>query len=105
MLYLPHKHAQGVFPCSTTSPSSTTPLTSACFCETCNRVRLTSDGRLKLCLNHTAGLDLRALLRAGASDDEILRKIARAIELKPARHEFFKENRDAEVRRMNEIGG
>ena len=78
---------------------------SACFCETCNRVRLTSDGRLKLCLNHTAGLDLRALLRAGASDDEILRKIARAIELKPARHEFFKENRDAEVRRMNEIGG
>ena len=78
---------------------------SACFCETCNRVRLTSDGRLKLCLNHTAGLDLRALLRAGASDDEILRKIARAIELKPARHEFFKENRDAESRRMNEIGG
>ena len=50
------------------------------------------------------GLQLTRTLHIDVSD-EILRKIARAIELKPARHEFFKENRDAEVRRMNEIGG
>ena len=41
------------------------------FCDHCNRVRLTADGFLKLCLNHSAGLNLRELLRSGASDEQI----------------------------------
>jgi cyclic pyranopterin phosphate synthase len=50
---------------STTSP----------FCRTCDRARLTADGTLLLCLYGEQGLDLRALLRGGASDDDILARI------------------------------
>ena len=75
------------------------------FCGACNRVRLTADGYLKLCLNHTAGLDLRAMLRGGADDARLAGEIRAAIENKPARHGFMEEIGDREVRRMNEIGG
>lgn len=75
------------------------------FCDQCNRVRLTADGYLKLCLNHTAGVDLRALLRTGATDEQLLRAIREAIAQKPQRHGFKEAVGDREVRRMNEIGG
>lgn len=75
------------------------------FCGSCNRVRLTADGFLKLCLNHSAGLDVRALLRSGASDDELQETLAGAIAAKPARHGFGEAVDDREARRMNEIGG
>lgn len=75
------------------------------FCGSCNRVRLTADGFLKLCLNHTAGLDVRALLRSGASDDALRQSLAGAIAAKPARHGFGENIGDREARRMNEIGG
>ncbi|MGN1019393.1 MAG: GTP 3',8-cyclase MoaA [Aristaeellaceae bacterium] len=75
------------------------------FCETCNRVRLTADGRLKLCLNHLIGLDLRAMLRGGAGDEEITSAMREAIARKPARHGFLENVADRESRRMNEIGG
>lgn len=75
------------------------------FCADCNRVRLTADGFLKLCLNHTAGTDLRALLRSGADDALLLETLRSAIYQKPARHGFGETIGDREVRRMNEIGG
>ncbi len=75
------------------------------FCSSCNRVRLTADGQLKLCLNHTKGLDLRAMLRSGASDNDILQAIQDAIEHKPERHGFLDTIDDREKRRMNTIGG
>ena len=75
------------------------------FCARCNRVRLTADGSLKLCLNHTKGLDLRALLRAGASDGELEAAICAAVAEKPAGHNFREAPADREARRMNEIGG
>lgn len=50
------------------------------FCDHCNRVRLTADGFLKLCLNHSAGLNLRELLRSGASDEQITAAIYDAIQ-------------------------
>jgi len=46
------------------------------FCSTCTRARLSSDGKLFTCLFASDGFDLRAMLRGGASDDEILRAIA-----------------------------
>jgi GTP 3',8-cyclase len=46
------------------------------FCDGCTRARLSADGRLYTCLFATAGEDLRALLRAGAGDAEIARRIA-----------------------------
>ena len=75
------------------------------FCDSCNRVRLTADGRLKLCLNHTKGLDLRGMLRQGADDNEILDAVRCAIAEKPGRHAFYEEISDHEKRCMNGIGG
>lgn len=75
------------------------------FCDSCNRVRLTADGRLKLCLNHSQGLDLRTLLRSGASDNEILEAMQKAIADKPRRHAFYETISDREEARMNSIGG
>lgn len=75
------------------------------FCQSCNRVRLTADGRLKLCLNHATGPDLRGMLRQGADDDGIADAIRRAIADKPGRHAFYEDVHDHEMHRMNEIGG
>ncbi len=58
------------------------------FCASCNRVRLTSQGFLRLCLASEAGCDLRALLWGGASDEELLAAIAAAIRAKPREHHF-----------------
>jgi GTP 3',8-cyclase len=49
--------------------------TTAPFCRTCDRSRLTADGTLLLCLYAEAGLDLREALRLGGSDDELARRI------------------------------
>jgi len=56
------------------------------FCETCNRLRLTSEGFLKLCLSTDLGIDLRELLRAGACDGELERAITEAVANKPRFH-------------------
>ncbi|HNQ04672.1 MAG TPA: GTP 3',8-cyclase MoaA [Thiobacillaceae bacterium] len=74
------------------------------FCATCNRVRLTVDGVLHLCLGQEERLDFRALMRAGASDAELVQAIHRAIDLKPERHEFQEQPRKL-VRFMNMTGG
>ena len=58
------------------------------FCETCNRLRVTSEGFLKPCLSCDSGLDLRNLLRAGASDAELARAITGAAAKKPHFHSF-----------------
>lgn len=58
------------------------------FCETCNRVRLSVDGTLYLCLGQDDKLKLRPLLRAGISDDDLQQEIIQAIAKKPQKHEF-----------------
>ena len=58
------------------------------FCETCNRVRLSVEGTLYLCLGKLDNLELRPLLRGGMDDALIKAEILQAIERKPARHEF-----------------
>ncbi len=75
------------------------------FCDGCNRIRVTPEGILKLCLNHREGLDLRGLLRGGASDAEIEEAIRQAILRKPGKHGFGEQVEDPEFRRMNQIGG
>ena len=74
------------------------------FCDTCNRVRLSVDGTLYMCLGQDESLELRPLLRAGASDDELAAAIRTAIELKPQRHEF-REKPGQVVRFMSLTGG
>ncbi|MGN1033538.1 MAG: GTP 3',8-cyclase MoaA [Intestinibacter sp.] len=76
------------------------------FCEECNRVRLTSNGFLKLCLHYNKGIDLKDPLRNGISDDELQDKIYKAIYNKPIHHEFYKyDSVDVEEKNMVEIGG
>lgn len=53
------------------------------MCQRCNRIRLSSDGKLYPCLFSTAGADLRGMLRSGASIDKLCDAIGRAIEGKP----------------------
>ena len=75
------------------------------FCDRCNRVRITAGGQLKLCLNHQAGIDLKALLRGRAGREEIAGVIAAAILLKPLSHSFSDAPADREMRGMCQIGG
>ena len=58
------------------------------FCVSCNRVRLTSLGFLRPCLAGEAGCDLRALLRGGADDAQLLAAIRETIWAKPREHHF-----------------
>lgn len=74
------------------------------FCATCNRVRLTVDGVLHLCLGQEERVDFRELMRAGASDADLVDAILRAIDLKPERHDFREQPRKL-VRFMNMTGG
>jgi cyclic pyranopterin phosphate synthase len=74
------------------------------FCETCNRVRLSVDGILYLCLGQDNKYELRPLLRGGISDEGLKEAIHEAIGLKPERHEF-RENPGQVVRLMNITGG
>ena len=74
------------------------------FCRDCNRIRLTVDGRLKLCLFYPDGLDLREPLRSGCTDEEIKEMIRGIILLKPERHEFVRGAAEEE-KNMVQIGG
>jgi GTP 3',8-cyclase len=56
------------------------------FCATCNRLRLTADGKLRTCLFASEETDLQQPLRQGATDEELAAIITRAIQKKPARH-------------------
>ena len=75
------------------------------FCGDCNRVRLTAEGRLLLCLGHEHSLDLRAPMRAGANDGELADMIRQALLRKPERHEFDLAGEPQIVRFMNMTGG
>ena len=77
------------------------------FCSGCNRVRMTADGFLKPCLQYETGMDLRTLLRDGASDAELKAQIEMTITQKPKCHHFgeMNEPEQTEHRGMSEIGG
>lgn len=74
------------------------------FCDTCNRVRLSVDGTLYLCLGQEDNYPLREIMRAGVTDDELKVHIKNAIDIKPEKHEF-KENPQKLVRFMSMTGG
>lgn len=74
------------------------------FCETCNRVRLSVDGTLYLCLGQEHKFELRPLLRGGIGDGDLEAAIRAAIEIKPERHEF-REHPGKVIRIMSSTGG
>ena len=76
------------------------------FCEDCNRVRVTAEGRLLLCLGNEHSVDLRAVLRKeGSSHNDLKLAIIAAMDLKPERHYFYDHDHTQPVRLMNVTGG
>jgi cyclic pyranopterin phosphate synthase len=76
------------------------------FCDTCNRVRVTTEGRLLLCLGQEHSVDLRHVLRAHPGDMERLKgAIVAAMAIKPKGHEFKLEAKPIIFRHMNATGG
>lgn len=75
------------------------------YCESCNRVRLSADGRLRLCLFSDEEIDLRAPLRAGASAQEIVALFRQAIRTKPERHHLVVGQSSCSLRALSQIGG
>lgn len=76
------------------------------FCDTCNRVRVTTDGRLLLCLGHNHAVDLKSVIRAYPGEmSPLKRTIVNALKIKPAGHCFNKENYPRSLQFMNRVGG
>jgi cyclic pyranopterin phosphate synthase len=76
------------------------------FCEACNRVRLTCTGTLHTCLGQEDAADLRAVLRAGGSDADLVDAIRLAVDAKPKGHDFHIERaKPAVARHMSTTGG
>lgn len=72
------------------------------FCKTCNRIRLTADGKIRPCLHSNLEIDMKDAIRNHNRDiKEILRE---SILTKPERH-HLNEKRESSIRNMNEIGG
>jgi cyclic pyranopterin phosphate synthase len=76
------------------------------FCHLCNRVRVTAEGRLLLCLGNEHSVDLRAVLRApDCTADKLRHAITAAMDIKPERHYFDLDAEPDIVRFMNTTGG
>ena len=95
------------------------------FCADCNRVRVTVEGRLLLCLGNEHSMDLREVLRDGSDepnrdfegldqwgeipltevDERLRQRIIAAMDLKPERHHFYEKDYEQPVRLMNMTGG
>ena len=77
------------------------------FCSECNRVRVTVEGRLLLCLGNEHSMDLRQVLRENPDDVEVLKQhLIKAMDLKPEQHHFDLSAEEAQiVRFMNMTGG
>ena len=78
---------------------------SNCFCEDCNRIRLTSTGFLKKCLHYNYGIDLKKHIRSNISNKDLKELIYLNIYDKPQNHLFMKDCDDKENKYMNQIGG
>jgi len=74
------------------------------YCGSCNRMRLTSDGRFHLCLLHDDELDVKAALRNGGGEGAVARILKRAVAMKPTGHQLEK-GVYTEQRAMFQIGG
>jgi cyclic pyranopterin phosphate synthase len=75
------------------------------FCDTCNRMRLTADGKLRTCLFSDHEIDLKTFLRSGVSDQSLEQAIAEAIKSKPKGHTISEPSFKKCRRNMSAIGG
>jgi GTP 3',8-cyclase len=75
------------------------------FCESCRRLRLTADGKIRPCLLSDTEIDVRSPLRGGCSDAELERLLRLALEIKPERHYIAESPGGCFERTMSRIGG
>jgi cyclic pyranopterin phosphate synthase len=75
------------------------------YCERCNRVRLTADGRLRLCLFGDHHIDLRTPVRSGASMEDLVEIFRGSMLIKPERHHLRLGEQSSRMRAFSEIGG
>lgn len=76
---------------------------SSCFCSTCNRIRLTSDGKIKPCLHSNQEIDIKKIVKG--NPERIKEAIKFAIQAKPEKHYLFTSNHQLGHRSMWQIGG
>jgi len=75
------------------------------YCERCNRVRLSADGRLRLCLFGDHHIDLRSPVRSGASREDLIDIFRGSMLIKPERHHLRLGEQSSRMRAFSEIGG
>jgi cyclic pyranopterin phosphate synthase len=75
------------------------------FCDHCNRIRITADGKLRTCLFSVKEHDVRSLLRGGASDAEIAALVVDAVRAKEPGHKIGRADFVKPIRTMSSIGG
>jgi len=76
------------------------------FCDSCNRVRISCDGKIKPCLNYEYSVDIRKMMLQGVDEETIVNKIADTIYNKPKSHSFLEGLLDnSEMKSMYQIGG
>jgi cyclic pyranopterin phosphate synthase len=76
------------------------------FCSQCNRVRLTAEGRLLLCLGNEHSVDLKKVLRSNPGNLELLKQtIVESMKIKPEKHEFNLQEKPVIFRHMSVTGG
>jgi len=75
------------------------------FCGSCNRLRLTSEGKLRSCLLSDQELDIKTPLRRGADDVQLQNLLREAIRMKPKGHELGRLRGNACHGNMRRIGG
>jgi cyclic pyranopterin phosphate synthase len=75
------------------------------FCEECNRLRLTADGKIRTCLFSDEEIDVREILREGGSDADLKRRLLVALGTKPERHQINTNQFKKCQRNMSAIGG
>ncbi len=75
------------------------------FCDQCNRVRLTSEGRLLLCLGQEHSVDLREVVRSSVDEAVLRQALVDAMAIKPKGHDFDLQAQPVIFRHMNHTGG
>jgi len=76
------------------------------FCSSCNRLRLTSDGKIRPCLFSKVQIDIKTPMRGGSTDDELESLFLHAISIKPERHKLDENITAADnIKNMSKIGG
>lgn len=75
------------------------------FCNDCNRLRMTSDGKLRPCLFSDTEIDIKSAMKCGASDEDIEKLLRLSIEIKPKKHSINHEECFAHLGSMSAIGG